>query len=588
MIRNSIKSKIIITFCLILTVSLAVSGGVAYYYSANLLQTQFLKDETINLNRTARQMEFISEDIRRFAINIALDSSIQSYLKSNLPASYEKYSQIQKTRNLISALEVQRDYMFNIVLIKGEELLISQSQNKEGLDETNYKEILQGDWYGKLPLKDINSMFSSAYEIKLLRKVVKVMPYIVNVRDLSSPNRILGQLIINVNYDYLEDYIYSDSNISDGYFWIDRDGSYLFEKYSGQKEIERQEANALIGRTETGTLNSYKTGNGYLIVDKSMKNGWILASYLSSSKVYQKIESLIYFFLFYTMVILVVSALIILPIVFGITRPLSKLTRVMKQVSDGDMEVAIEVKGSDELRVLTDGFNKMLGSLRGYIRKTVEYEKEKRDIELNLLLAQINPHFIYNTLHTVIYMAGRTKNHDIVNMVKSFIAVLQDAVKISEEGLVSPLHQELEVVRQYINIQQYRYSNRFTVEWEVDEKLVECRIPRTILQPIVENALLHGILPENEMGRIIIRVEAAGEDLLITIEDNGVGMDEEVIEKILGNSEDAGSGGKMRKIGMPNVIKRIRYICGENYGFKIESRINEYTRFIIKLPQKLN
>lgn len=572
------------TFCLILTVSLMVSGGVAYYYCANLLQTQFLKEETVNLNRTARQIEYISDDIHKFAVNIALDSNIQSYLKSNLSAGYEKYSQIQRTRNIISALEVQRDYMFNIVLVKGEELLVSKSQSKEGLDETNYKELLKGDWFKQLKLKDMNALFSRAYEIKLLRKEVKIIPYIVNVRDLSNPDRVLGQLILNTNYDYLKSYIEPDSNISDGYFWIDSDGSYLFEKNASRKEIGSDEIASLVQKTEAGTANSYKIKNGYFIVDKSMKSGWMLASYISNSKVLKKTEYIIYFFILYTFIILAFSGIIIMPIVFGITRPLSRLTKVMKQVSEGDMDVAIEVKGSDELLVLADGFNKMLRSLKGYIRKTVEYEKEKRDIELNLLLAQINPHFIYNTLHTVIYMANRTENHHIADMVKSFIAVLQDAVRISEEGLVTSLQQELEVVRQYVNIQQYRYGNRFNVVWDIDERLLDCKIPRTILQPIVENALLHGILPENTVGNILIKVAPLDEDMLITIEDNGVGMDEEVIEKILGNSEDIGSAGKMRKIGMSNVIKRIRYICGENYGFEIQSKKNEYTRFIIKLP----
>jgi len=259
----------------------------------------------------------------------------------------------------------------------------------------------------------------------------------------------------------------------------------------------------------------------------------------------------------------------------------------MKQVSLGNMEVSIEVKSNDELKVLGDGFNQMLYKLKANIKKTVAYEKDKRDIELSLLLAQINPHFIYNTLHTVIYMANRTKNQDIVDMVKSFIAVLQDNVRISEEGLMTSLHNELEAVRQYLNIQQYRYNNRFNAVWDIDEQLLDCKIPRTILQPIVENSLLHGILQGSEKGIICIKVEADGENLLITIEDNGIGIEKESIDRIFSGTEDTEHMGKMRSIGMPNVLKRIRYICGEDYGFEIQSEKNKYTRFLIKLPKNL-
>ena len=587
MIRNSIKSKIIVTFCLIVAFSLLISGGVAYYYCFNLLQAQFLKDETINLSKTARQIEYISDDIHKFALNIALDGDVQSYLKSERVSGYEKYSQMQTTQNKISALEVQRDYMFNIVLVKQNELIISKSQNKNGLDETNYKEVMKQPWYGEISFKESNSVFSGSYVLELTNGTEKVIPYIVNVRDVYSPDKRIGQLILNINYEYLKGYMDSDSKASDDYFWLDSKKDYLFQKDLSEKAISRDEVDKFVDMSGVGKSSSYKTANGYLIIDRSMKNGWILASYVLNTRILGKTQYLLYFFVIYTLIILVFTSLIILPIVFGITRPLSRLTKAMKQVSRGNMDVSIEVKGRDELKILGDGFNKMLASLKSYIDKTVEYEKEKRDIELSLLMAQINPHFIYNTLHTVIYMANRTKNQDIVDMVKSLIAVLQDTVRISEEGLFTSLRNEFEAVRQYLNIQQYRYNGRFTVTWDIDQELLECKVPRTILQPIVENSLLHGILQGSGKGVISIKAKSNGADMLIFIEDDGTGIEKAVIEKILNSEDNAYLKGKMHSIGMPNVLKRIKYICGENYGFDIVSVKNEYTRFIIKLPQNL-
>lgn len=585
---SSIKTRIIVTACLFVAISLMISGGVAYYYCFSLLQTQFLKDEHVNVSKTARQIEYIADDIQKFALHIALDNDVQQYLKGNISSFYQKYSQMQTTKNKISTLEVQRDYIYNIVLVKENELIMSNSKNKDGLDETNYMKMMEQPWYQDLIFQKSNAIFSSTYEIALSGGTTKVLPFVVDVIDLSNPERKIGKLIVNITYSHFKKYLDTDSIHSDDYFWMDARNHNLFQKNLHAMEIGKDEVNLFVKRTEEGKSSTYNTRNGYLIVDRSMNNGWVLASYVLKERILEKSQSLLHFFVYYTLIILIITILVILPTVSSITKPLLQLTKAMKQVAKGNMDVSIEVNSRDELKVLGDGFNLMLYNLKSYIQRTVEYEKEKRNIELSLLIAQINPHFIYNTLHTVIYMASKIKSNEIVDMVRSFIAVLQDTVKINEEGLITTLQNELEAVRQYLNIQQYRYKERFNTVWEIDENLLECNVPRTILQPIVENSILHGILQRSEKGTVSIKARAHGGDMYITIEDNGVGIEKEMIHRILNGFDVNEHKGKMRSIGIANVRNRIKYICGETYGLEIHSEKNVCTQFSILLPRNLS
>lgn len=350
------------------------------------------------------------------------------------------------------------------------------------------------------------------------------------------------------------------------------------------ERLTEKELLADVNGTPSGS-RIFSCSKGYLIINKDKNNGWTFVSFLAYSNIYKKVSGILCLYFFFTFIILVLSILVILPTIHRITRPLVELADAMGKVSDGNLNSTLRVSTDDEVGQLAIIFNKMLCDMKNYIHQTVNYEKEKRNIELNLLVAQINPHFIYNTLNTVIYMASKEKANDIVDMVKSFIAVLHDAVKINGDILLTEISLELHVLRQYLNIQKYRYQNRFQVVWDIDESLLSCKIPRTILQPVVENSLLHGILPSERDGVIKISVLNRGGDIALVVEDNGVGMDGEAISRILaGNGTEKAEGG-MRSIGVYNVSERIKYICGESYGIRIESEKEKYTRFTIIVPK---
>ena len=585
--RKSINFRMTLTVCMIVTLSLLVSGGVAYSYNLSVMKNQCVTNTTSDLEKTARQLEFFINDITKLGDNIAVNEDVQAYLKRDEVVDYyTKYSAGNKVKKKLAMMDVQRDYMYNSVLIKKDEIIIS-SQQKEylTLDPASFKELMKQPWYRGHLLKKEKRGFSTPYQIFSSSTVV--IPYIINIMNILSPSETIGTLILNIDDKYLKKVLDKSSTGFENYYLLDKEGNFLYNKEQmtlGNAEVADQ-AVELAGEMAVGTAKAYETKDGYIFINKTLKPGWTLTAYVSKQSIYAPTKNLIFFFIIYTLLIVLCSIAIIFKLISSITRPLVKLTKTMKQVAAGTLDVTIPVTTGDEVGELAKGFNNMLIQLTGYIDSTVEYEKQKRKIEMSLLLAQINPHFIYNTLNTIIYMAQKIKAQNIIDMVRSFIVILQDVVKINKEGLFTTLEEEINIARQYLNIQKYRYKDRFEVSFELDAAVIDCSVPRTIIQPIVENCLLHGILAENRKGMILIAARKDEDSIVIEITDNGKGFEKGTFDKMLKEEEYQKTPGKMRSIGIRNVQERIAHLCGEQYGLTLESKEGEYTTIYIHLPQ---
>ena len=342
------------------------------------------------------------------------------------------------------------------------------------------------------------------------------------------------------------------------------------------------------GPGAVGVLKNQLAEEDYLIFHQSINNGWKLISYYSREAVFGKIAYIHFFFISTMFISIGLIILLIFPILSGIIRPIGQLSRAMEEASKGNLKTTIEIKSHDEMEQLGDGFNKMIRDLDDHIFQSVQHEKDKRRMEFELLMAKINPHFIYNTLNTVVYLARKQKNYDIVEMVTSFINILQDTIRARnlDEELFSTISKETEILKSYLLIQSYRYKDRFEVEWEMEEALSACVIPKNILQPLVENAIYHGISPMSEKGliRICSRKEERENKLVLVIEDNGIGMDEKLRQAIFDINREKSGGAAMKPIGLPSIRERLRFFYGEQSDVEIESSAEKGTKITIHIP----
>ncbi|MFT3985098.1 MAG: histidine kinase [Lachnospiraceae bacterium] len=279
--------------------------------------------------------------------------------------------------------------------------------------------------------------------------------------------------------------------------------------------------------------------------------------------------------------------LIMIPLVQKFTKPLSKLLDQMNQISAGNLNARVEITSKDEIAEVGKAFNSMAEQLQVNIGQMLEQEKREQKMKYSLLVSQVDPHFIYNTMNTITYLAQKGRNKDVIEVNKAMISILRDRLRIKIEDAYDTLEQELEVVKDYLTIQSYRYADTFKAQFFIAEETKYLFLAKNILQPLVENALFHGILcNKDEEGEIIggcikISTEKEGDYLLIRISDNGTGISEDILEKL---ETDVPSVIRGEHIGIRNIKGRIRYLYGEDYTFDIRSRELEGTTILIRLP----
>lgn len=208
-------------------------------------------------------------------------------------------------------------------------------------------------------------------------------------------------------------------------------------------------------------------------------------------------------------------------------------------------------------------------------------EKARQDLEYQMLQSQINPHFLYNSLNSIKWMATIQNAHGIAEMTTSLSHLLKSIAK--GQQLLVPLNEELSLVRDYFVIQKYRYGGAVTLEEDLEPGLDEIPIPRFTLQPLLENAIFHGIEPKGGAGTVVLCARHTGGTLTLTVTDNGVGMEPEQASALLAGQRD-GSGGLFQQIGLYNVHRRIQYEFGPDYGLSVESEPGVYTRVTVRLP----
>ncbi|HBW13637.1 MAG TPA: hypothetical protein DEF30_07460 [Proteiniclasticum sp.] len=309
--------------------------------------------------------------------------------------------------------------------------------------------------------------------------------------------------------------------------------------------------------------------------------GWYLCTLVENEKLYQEASALS---LSLSKVFVTMFGAGILGAFFissQITRRITNLSVAMDHVQEGNFNTRLSVQGNDEIAELSHHFNSMLKDLRRLMNEVVETQKEKRKRELEILQAQINPHFIYNTLDTLQWKALEYGASDLSELILSLSSFFR--VSLSKGKEMIPLREEIKHVRSYLDIQKARYEEILTYEIQVEESLDDVFLPKILLQPLVENAIYHGIKPKLAQGKISILAQLEGEDLLLTVQDNGVGMTEELVNQL----EEAFEGKRAPvSYGLHNVHQRIRLTYGTPYGLHVESCLQDGTAVTIRLPME--
>ena len=283
---------------------------------------------------------------------------------------------------------------------------------------------------------------------------------------------------------------------------------------------------------------------------------------------------------------LVISGLLAFIQARTISEPIDDLIEVMDKVKNGDLDIRADIRNRDEIGDLGKYFNQMLNQLNVYMKENIEKQKQLRTTEIRMLQAQIKPHFIYNTLDVIKWSVKLGQQEKAISVVTNLAKLLRLSIDSSEEFVT--IKNNIEFINGYLAIQRIKYDNSFRTEIDIDERLMECRIPRLILQPFIENSIVHGFGKTKKNDGIIkitgrfddSSVEGNSEEtknIVFRVSDNGVGMTEQEIQEL--NFECPES-----HIGIYNVNKRVQMYFGKDYGIKINSSKGKGTEVVILMP----
>lgn len=324
-------------------------------------------------------------------------------------------------------------------------------------------------------------------------------------------------------------------------------------------------------------------GGSYQIRSElSPYTGWRTVGVFSMDEVMSSVNTIVY--ILFTCVIISLVLVVIVSFKFSrtLTNPIFKLKRLMKQAESGDLTVRFNFQHNDEIGELGQSFNHMIARIDQLIQMVYVEQENKRTAEMKSLQEQIKPHFLYNTLDTISWMARDYDAEDIVRLVDALTNMFR--IGLSHGKDIITVKEEITHVSNYLYIQKIRYKDKLNYVIHVDESLYAIEVPKLILQPLVENAIYHGVKAKRGGGTITITGVPEGENLVFTVQDNGAGMPQEKVEELNRRMSERSVLDEKKSFGLFYIRERIQLCYGTGYGVHVESALGEGTRVTITLP----
>ena len=553
------------------------------YLTSNALIQRAERDTEALLTQVIRNVEYYLDDMEALGNVLNEHHSVLRMLLNDETieagrATY--YEDAKSVRSFLTDLSRLRSEIMSITII-GENGSYVGTQELEYTTENIAAEDM--GWYRLAIENSGNPIFLPPHTIKnYMGRSQYVISLIKSLSLGNAPPR--GAMSINLTLDTLSK-ICNDVRLSNtGYvFIIDNNGNYIYHPNS-----DYLEANAGITKLADDTImqrvlageNGFVDHDHFVVCDSIDSAGYYVIGVVPYDAIVGAANSLRTLEMFIGFLFAVVIALIVgLLLSYKVFRPLSALKGVMDRARGGDMNVIAPEMSKDEIGEVGTGFNTMLERIRLLISSNTQKEKEKRKAELDALQAQINPHFLYNTLDSIVWMAHYQP--DIAASMADSLAKLFRLMLGGGEDFV-PLSQEIEHVTQYLNIQKLRYSTKFIYQIEMESGTENLMVPKLILQPLVENAIYHGIKPARKTCALLVKAIRDGNELTLFVGDNGVGMKDEKAISIL--RDTVTSEKHMGGIGVKNINERIALHYGEEFGISYHCIEQIGTLAVVTLP----
>ena len=574
---SSIQSVIFATVAvLVLSAVVIVTGVSMKFTNTSIFENSSEYTHTI-IQQMNQNIDSYIDYMENIAYLISSNEDVQDYLFDEKIDNEGRYRILNQLQTILDS----RSDIRNVGIIsKNGRMLINDGSKSVNQD----LDLNTQEWYATALEKPNGPILTSSHVQHIISGE---RPWVITlsrgIRDRSGSGEKEGVFFIDLNYSAISELCDQSTVGTKGYaFILDAKGNIVYHPQQQQLYNELQTENiSLIMDTDEDTVLTGTGNDGKLYsISRSEKTGWTVVDCTNVKELLSKSRQAQSVYVLTAIILVIVALLFSRFMARSITLPIQKLRDSMKKVQEGDFCVSdVVVDSKNEIGSLSKSFDVMTHRIHELMEQNVHEQEEKRKSELKALQSQINPHFLYNTLDSIIWMAEGKKNEEVVLMTASLARLLRQS--ISNEDEVVPIANEVEYARGYLTIQKMRYKDKLEFQIEVDSSISYIPLIKLVLQPIIENAIYHGLKYKESKGLLIVKGFMKDGNAVLQVIDDGVGMDEETLAHIYDKHKvNYHSNG----VGVYNVQKRLKLYYGEDYGITYTSELGKGTTATITIP----
>lgn len=567
---KSIRSKIMASITGITFLTVISIAAVFYSKSVNLIEENYVTVFQQRISLLSETIDEVLMDVCYVGINASCDNEIEESISEYLKTGNEK--ELVNTAEQLRMYKSREDAISSIYLFIPETAQIVTT-----MDYPVYKSEINVDMDAPYAVGGAGPLVIS----DIINSEKRMLSFVEFVKDSEGNNIALLYTNIEENklfYDFFDNS--EDKEINE--FVLLHENQVIasnrnFQMGDTYKEYKKAEP-YVTGENATGSDDRY-----IYVYSEGNFSGCGIFAHADKKVVLRDMSQMRIRVIEMAVIFILLSLLPAAYITKVVAKPVKKLVDTVQHVSEGDMTARTERISDDEIGLLSEKFNQMLDQIQELIRQVIVEEEMKKDAELEALQYQITPHFMYNTLNSIKCAALIKGEKELAKVVEDFVELLQTC--ISKKGSFLTVAEEVNILEKYICLQEFRSGESFQVKYEIQSEAAQCLIPRLILQPLVENALIHGMDIKQRQGQMIIRAWTDNGVLYMEVEDNGRGMTAEQIKDLLRSKAKKTKG--LTAVGVPNVRDRLKLYYKEKAKLSYKSSSNGTTASIY-LPEIQN
>lgn len=558
-----LREKIQFLFLCTMIVCILFCSGIFYLILENQMQQSIADKEISNRTAISNNLDSTMKSINSISRLTMLRSTVRTFLLAESNSTPRTRNALQEIHDILNTFNLS----CNVVILRMDGQYLNTGP---GITYVNTGKIFETEWLNEVMAQKGNYVIKAGTRGAFRSNIGEMVSFVRVINDINTQKPI-GILAINLPSRFFEQAYEGLSGETSHFALYDTSGSLICKDNESTFSSLNPENLLQNTREETDKL-FYKS---IFTCDTLGDSHFILASRLEVRILDGLPAKLLVALIIGAFILLAFMWLINTYIAKNVIYPIQRLVDSMAEVQNGWLHRVSMNVNDDEIGLLKNSYNAMLIEINQLIEELLQKEKTLRMAELDALQEQMKPHFLYNTLDMIRYMALENRTDEVYNMLETLGNFYRRFLSKGSTDL--SLGEEIEIVKSYLTLQRTRFEDIFTDEYEIEEGLSSIRVPRLILQPLVENSIYHGIRPKGEHGVIRVTVKRQEDFLFLSIYDNGIGMSVHQRELLF-------SGKDSRSFGFQGTIERIRYYYKTEDVFEIHSTEGEYCEIILKLP----